>query len=207
MTIYAKIHIENPQSRLVKQAVEIIHGGGVVVYPTDSLCAIGCHMGDKAAMDRIRQLKNADKQHNFTLICRDLSDIATYAKVDNWAYRLLKSLTPGPYTFILKATREVPKRLQHPKRKTIGLRVPAHPVSQLLLETLGEPLMSCTLTLPDSELFLTDEDDLRDLLSNRVDMIMDGGYCGHEPSTVIDLTEGYPQVIRAGKGDVSSLDY
>ncbi len=194
------IHPDNPQPRLIKQAVEIVRQGGVVVYPTDSSYALGCHIGDKAAMERMRRIRNLADKHNFTLVCRDLSEIATYAKVDNPAYRLIKSLTPGPYTFILQATHEVPRRLQNPKRKTIGLRVPDHVVAQSLLQALGEPLMSCTLILPESDTPLSDPELIQSELKGQVDLLIDSGHCGLEPTTVVDLVSGTPLVTRAGKG-------
>lgn len=195
------IHTNNPQQRLISQAVAIVRAGGVIVYPTDSSYALGCHIGDKQAQERIRRIRDVDNKHNFTLVCRDLSEIALYAKVDNVAYRLIKSLTPGPYTFILKATHEVPRRLQNAKRKTIGLRVPDHAIAQALLETLGEPLMSSTLLLPDNDAALNDPEEMYELLKNQVDLVIDGGSCGLEPTTIIDLVEGSPEIIRQGKGD------
>ncbi len=194
------VHPDNPQARLIKQAVEIVRQGGVVVYPTDSSYALGCHIGDKVAMERMRRIRKLTDKHNFTLVCRDLSEIATYAKVDNPAYRLIKSLTPGPYTFILQATHEVPRRLQNPKRKTIGLRVPDHVVAQSLLQALGEPLMSCTLILPESDTPLSDPDLIQSALKGQVDLLIDSGHCGIEPTTVVDLVSGTPLVTRAGKG-------
>jgi tRNA threonylcarbamoyl adenosine modification protein (Sua5/YciO/YrdC/YwlC family) len=172
------------------------------VYPTDSCYALGCHIGDRAAAERIQRIRQTGKDHNFTLVCRDLSEIATYARVDNWAYRLLKAHTPGPYTFILQATREVPRRLQNPRRQTIGIRVPQHPVPQALLTELGEPIMSSTLLLPGMELPLSDPDEIATALSGQVDLFLDSGNCGIEPSTVVDLTGGFPVVVRTGKGDV-----
>ena len=198
-------HPQNPQPRLINQAVAAIRAGGVIVYPTDSCYALGCHIGDKTAMERIRRIRNVDDKHNFTLVCRDLSEIATYAMVDNTAYRLMKSLTPGPYTFILRATNEVPRRLQHPKRKTIGLRVPDNAIAQALLETLGEPLMSSTLIMPGTGLPLNDIDEMEALLKHQVEMIIDGGNCGLEPTTVVDLVEATPLVTRHGKGDVKPI--
>lgn len=205
MTQIIEIHPVNPQSRLIGQVAEVIRGGGVVAYPTDSSYALGCHLGDTDALERIRRIRQAGKHHNFTLVCRDLSEIAVYARVENWAYRLLRSLTPGPYTFVLKATREVPRRLQNPKRKTIGIRVPDHPVTQALLEELGEPLMSSTLTLPGEEHPPSNAIEVLDKLSGRVDLIIDAGPCGFEPTTVVDLVDGIPVVLRQGKGDAAPL--
>ena len=205
MNQFFQIHPDNPQPRLVSQAVGILRDGGLVVYPTDSSYAIGCHLGDKQAMERIRRIRQLDARHHFTLVCRDLSEIATYAKVDNQAYRLLKSLTPGPYTFLLSATHEVPRRLQHAKRKTIGLRVPDHRVAQALLAELGEPIMSSTLILPGADLPETDAEDIHERIGKLVDLIIDGGNCGFEPTTVIDLASGTPEVLRQGKGDASML--
>lgn len=203
MAQFFSIHPENPQARLVRQAAEIVRAGGVIVYPTDSCYALGCHLGDKDAERRIREIRHIDKDHNFTLVCRDLSEIAVYAKVDNQQFRMLKATTPGSYTFILEATREVPRRLQHPKRSTIGLRVPDHPVALALLEELGEPLLSSTLILPDDEAPLNDAEDIRDRLEKQVALIMDAGPCGVEPTTVIDLTGDAPSVRRKGKGSLA----
>jgi len=197
------IHPDNPQPRLIAHVAECLNGGGVVVYPTDSSYAFGCRIGEKDALDRIRQIRRLDQNHNFTLVCRDLSEIAVYAKVDNTAYRLLKAFTPGPYTFILEATRQVPRRLQHPKRKTIGLRVPDNAIAQAMLAALGEPIMSSTLALPDEDLPMTDPHEMSDRLGNQVDIIIDGGYCGFDLTTVVDLTGGVPQVVRVGKGDAN----
>jgi tRNA threonylcarbamoyl adenosine modification protein (Sua5/YciO/YrdC/YwlC family) len=205
MSQYFQIHPVNPQARLIRQAVEIIRADGLIVYPTDSSYALGCHVGDKRGMERICRIRALDKKHNFTLVCRDLSEIAIYAKVDNSAYRLLKSLTPGPYTFILSATHEVPRRLQNPKRKTIGIRVPDHPIAQALLAELGEPLMSSTLILPGKDMPETEAEEIRERLEREVDLVIDGGHCGFEPTTVIDMSEGAPQVLRQGCGAVDSL--
>lgn len=202
---YLQVHPVNPQRRLVSQAVEIVRRGGVIAYPTDSSYALGCHLGDKEAMERIRRLRGLDEKHDFTLVCRDLSDLATYAGVDNQTYRLLKMLTPGPYTFILGASREVPRRLQNPKRKTIGLRVPDHPVVDLLLELLGEPMMSVTLIEPGADLPLSDPEEIRERLGRQLDAVLDGGFCGFEPTSVIDLTGEVPVLVRQGKGDTSFL--
>lgn len=205
MSQYFQIHPDNPQVRLVKQAVQIIRDGGVVVFPTDSSYAIGCRLGDKSAMERIQRIRRVDNKHNFTLICRDLSEISIYAIVDNINYRLIKSLTPGPYTFILPATREVPRRLQNPKRKTIGIRLPDHIVTQALLQELNEPLMSSTLILPGDDLPMVDPYQIRLSLEHQVDLVIDGGFCGHEPTTVVDLMEDRPQVLREGKGSIEWL--
>jgi len=199
------IHPDNPQARLISQAVEIINKGGIVIYPTDSSYAIGCHIDNKAARDRIRQIRCLDKDHHFTLMCRDLSEISKYGIVDNINYRLLKNLTPGAYTFILQATRDVPKRLQNPKRKTIGLRIPEHSIAQALLTEMDEPLMSSTLIMPDDDLPLNDPYLIQVALDKHVELIIDGGFCGYEPTTVIDLMDGTPQVMRKGKGDVDWL--
>lgn len=207
MSQYFEIHPDNPQKRLIGQATNIIREGGVLVYPTDSCYALGCHVGDKQAMERIARIRRTDAKHNFTLVCRDLSDISTYARVDNTTYRLLKSLTPGPYTFVMKATNEVPRRLQNPKRKTIGIRVPDNAICQALLEELGEPLMSNTLIMPDKDLPETDPHDIRDLLEKQVDLIIDGGNCGFEPTTVLVFDDqGSVEVTRRGRGDLNFLD-
>lgn len=203
MSQFFAIHTDNPQRRLVSQAVAILRGGGIIVYPTDSCYALGCCIGDKSAMERIRRIRKVDHRHNFTLVCRDLSELAAYAKVDNSDYRLLKSLTPGPYTFILRASREVPRRLQNARRKTIGLRVPENATARLLLETLGEPLMSSTLILPGEDMPLTDPEEIYRRLASDVHLVIDGGNCGIEPTTVVDLTDEVPQVLRVGRGDPS----
>ncbi|HEX5339365.1 MAG TPA: L-threonylcarbamoyladenylate synthase [Gammaproteobacteria bacterium] len=201
MSQFFTVHPLNPQRRLVHRCVEILRSGGVVVYPTDSCYALGCLLGDKAAMDRIRVLRAAGKDHNFTLVCRDLSEIAIYARVDNPTFRLLKAHTPGPYTFILPATHEVPRRLQHPKRKTIGIRIPEHPVAQAILAELGEPLMSSTLILPGDDAPLTDPEEMRSRLEHQVDLVIDGGSCGFQPTTVVDVSSDVPRVARLGRGD------
>lgn len=206
MAQFFQIHPDNPQSRLIKQAVAIIQDGGLVIYPTDSSYALGCHIGDKGAMERIRRIRKVDESHNFTLVCRDLTEISNYAKIDNQDYRLLKSLTPGPYTFIHKATKQVPRRLMHPKRKTIGIRVPDNEIVRALLQELGEPIMSTTLILPGDEMPLTDPYEMRALLDRSVDLIIDGGYCGFEPTTVVVITDGLPEIVRAGKGDSSLFE-
>jgi tRNA threonylcarbamoyl adenosine modification protein (Sua5/YciO/YrdC/YwlC family) len=206
MAQFFQVHPVNPQSRLIRQAVSIIQDGGVVVYPTDSSYAMGCHIGDKRAMERIRRIRQVDEEHNFTLVCRDLTEISHYAKIDNRDYRLLKSLTPGPYTFIHKATKQVPRRLMHPKRRTIGIRVPDNAVVRALLDELGEPIMSTTMIMPGDEMPLTDPYEMRDLLDRHVDLIIDGGYCGFEPTTVVVMTEELPEVVRSGKGDASLFE-
>lgn len=203
MSQFFQIHPDNPQPRLIRQAADIVRAGGVIVYPTDSAYALGCQIGDKAAMERIRRIRRLDPGHNFTLVCRDLSELATFARVDNTAYRLIRNNTPGPYTFILRATSEVPRRLMHPKRKTVGLRVPDNAIAQALLGELGEPLMSVTLILPDEDLPLIDPYDIRDTLQHDVDLVIDGGFCGMEATTVVDLYDEVPVVTRAGKGDTA----
>jgi len=201
MSQFFQVHPENPQARLIKQAVEIIRKGGVVVYPTDSSYAVGCHIGDKSAVERIRSLRRLDDKHNFTPVCSDLSQLGLFAKVDTSAFRLLKAHTPGPYTFILSATREVPRMLMHPKRRTIGLRVPAHPIALALLAELGEPLMSSSLIMPGESLPMSDPYEIRERIEHQVDLIIDGGHGGLEASTVVSLTDGDPQVLRVGAGD------
>ena len=203
---YLSIHSENPQERLIAKAVDSLRRGGLMIYPTDSVYAIGCHIGDKSALERIRSIRQLDKNHNFTLVCRDLSELGSYARVENSAFRLLKSKTPGPFTFILNATSEVPKRLQHPKRKTIGIRVPNSAIVKALLEELREPIMSVTLTMPDDQYPLTDPYEIKQLMNHHVDVIIDGGYCGLEPTTVIDLTDHTPRLLRQGAGDFSDFE-
>jgi tRNA threonylcarbamoyl adenosine modification protein (Sua5/YciO/YrdC/YwlC family) len=205
MSQFFSVHPLNPQPRLIKRAAEIVRGGGVIVYPTDSCYALGCHLGDKSAMERIRTIRGVSERHHLTLVCRDLSELATYARVDNRQFRLLRAATPGSYVFILEATRELPKRLQHPKRRTIGLRIPDHPVVDALLAELGEPLLSSTLLLPGDELPETDAANIRERLEHQVDLVLDGGSCGLNPSTVIDLTGAEPVVTRAGKGPLAPL--
>lgn len=205
MAEYLELHPKTPQLRLIRQAVDIIRKGGVIAYPTDSCYALGCHVGDKDALERIRRIRGADKHHHFTLVCRDLAEIGRYAQVDTWQFRLLKSSTPGPFTFLLPATRETPKRLQHPKRRTIGIRVPDHPVPHLMLAELGEPLMSSTLLLPGEETPLTDGPEIRERLDHLLDAIVDGGHCGIEMTTVVDLAVQPPVVLRQGKGRIGSV--
>jgi len=206
MAFLLSIHPVNPQPRLVRQAIASIRDGSVVVYPTDSSYALGCLIGDKEAMERIRRIRNADKNHNFTLVCRDLSEIARYARVDNTQYRTLRAFTPGPYTFLLEATREVPKRLQNPKRRTIGIRVPDNAIVRMLLAELGEPIMSSTLMLPGESAPMTDPQEIKERLEHTVDLVIDGGPGGFEASSIVDLSGPAPLVVRRGKGDVSAFE-
>ena len=206
MALLLSIHPVNPQPRLVRQAIAAIRDGSVVAYPTDSCYALGCLIGDKDAMERIRRIREAGKDHNFTLVCRDLAEIARYARVNNQQYRTLRAFTPGPYTFLLEATREVPKRLQNPKRRTIGIRVPDNAVVRMLLAELGEPIMSSTLHLPGDEAPLTDPQEIKSRLEHQVDIVIDGGHCGFEPTSIVDLSGEAPSVVRRGKGDVSAFE-
>ncbi len=203
---FISIHPDNPQPRLVAQVATVLRKGGVVAYPTDSSYALGCHIGDKAAMDAIRRLRGLEDKHNFTLVCRDLSEIATYARVSNTAYRMIKSVTPGAYTFILHATREVPRRLQHPRRRTIGIRVPDNAICAALLDAMGEPLMSVSLMLPGEELPLADAEEIHEKMDNGIDVIVDGGACGYEPTTVVEWLDDEPVLVRKGKGDIAALN-
>ncbi|NUQ75924.1 MAG: threonylcarbamoyl-AMP synthase [Polyangiaceae bacterium] len=203
MSQYFEIHPRNPQLRLIRRAAEIVRAGGLIAYPTDSCYALGCHIGDKAALERLRRIREADRHHHFTLVCRDLAEIARYARIDTVQFRLLKACTPGPYTFLLPATRETPRRLQHERRRTIGIRVPDHPVPQLLLAELGEPLMSSTLLLPGDALPLTDGQQIRERLEHQLDAVLDGGHCGIEPTTVVDLAVSPPAIERVGKGSLA----
>ncbi|WP_426577425.1 L-threonylcarbamoyladenylate synthase [Xenorhabdus stockiae] len=203
MSQFFYIHPDNPQARLIDQSVEVIKKGGVVIYPTDSGYAIGCCLENKDAMNRICRIRQLDGRHNFTLVCRDLSEIATYAHVSNQAFRLIKNNTPGNYTFILQATKEVPRRLMNEKRKTIGLRVPSNPIALALLEAMREPLMSCSLILPGNDFAESDPEEIKDALGKQVDLIIHGGYLGQQPTTVVDLTEDSPVVLREGEGDVT----
>lgn len=203
MSQYFEIHPENPQKRLIQQAVEILRSGGVIAYPTDSAYALGCCLGEKKAVERIKRLRQLDDKHNFTLVCADLSELSTYAKVDNTVFRMLKNTTPGPYTFILNATSEVPRLLLHPKRRAIGIRVPEHVLTRALLDELGSPLMSVTLILPDEELPLHEADEIRERLGKQVDLVIDGGACSIDPTTVVDLRTGLPEITREGRGDTS----
>jgi tRNA threonylcarbamoyl adenosine modification protein (Sua5/YciO/YrdC/YwlC family) len=200
-----EIHPRNPQERLIAEVAETLRSGGVVVYPTDSIYAIGCRIGEKRALERIRRLRELHRKHLFTLVCRDLSEIATYARVDNQSYRLIRSMTPGPYTFILPATKQVPKRLQHPRRRTIGIRVPTHPIPRALLEEMGEPLLSSTMQLPGDEHPLTEGFEIYERVHHDVDIVVDGGPCGMEPTSVVDLVGPYPEVVRSGMGNIDHL--
>lgn len=203
---FFQIHAENPQERLIQQVVDVVEQGGVIVYPTDSGYALGCGIGEKDALERIRAIRQLDKHHNFTLVCRDLSEISTYAKVDNKNYRLLKQYTPGGFTFILQASGEVPKRLLHPKRKTIGIRVPDNTIAMALLGALRQPMMSVSLIMPNETIPMTDPYEIRDLLEKRVDLIIDGGFCGMEPTSVVELFDDVPNIVRRGLGDVSDFE-
>lgn len=206
MAQYFEIHPETPQKRLIHQAAEVVRKGGVIAYPTDSSYALGCHLDDKTAAERIRRIRRVGPDHNFTLVVKDLSAIAQYAKVENDQYRMLKAMTPGPFTFILPATREVPRRLQHPKRKTIGIRVPDYPIVLALLEELQEPLMSSTLIMPGEEMPMSDPETIRERLQHEIDLVIDGGSCSMEPTSVIEWTEDAPRLTRQGKSD-SRLDF
>lgn len=203
MSQYFQIHPDNPQLRLIRQAAQIVDGGGLLAIPTDSSYALVCHLDDKSAVEKMRRIRGVDDRHHLTLLCRDLSDLANYAKVDNRQYRMLKAATPGPYTFILEATKEVPRRLSHPSRKTIGLRVPEHAIAQALLTELGQPLLGTTLILPGSEMPLNDPAEIRDQLQKQIELVIDGGSCSLEPTTVVDLTGEAPEVTRRGRGDAS----
>ena len=206
MSQYFQIHPENPQLRLIRQAAQIVGSGGLLALPTDSSYALVCHLDDKSAVEKMRRIRGVDDRHHLTLLCRDLSDLAVYAKVDNRQYRMLKAATPGPYTFILEATKEVPRRLSHPSRKTIGLRVPEHAIAQALLTELGQPLLGTTLILPGSEMPLNDPAEIRDQLQKQIELVIDGGSCSLEPTTVVDLTGEAPEVTRRGRGDVSLFE-
>lgn len=201
MSQFFHLHPDNPQKRLIVQACDIIRKGGLIVYPTDSGYALGCHIGDKNAMDRMRRLRQLDADHNFTLVCRDLSELSVYAKVNNSVFRAIKTHTPGPYTFILPATKEVPRRLQHVKRKTIGLRIPENKIALDLLQELNEPLMSSTLIMPDDDLPMTDPEDIIDRIGKQVELVIDGGFGSTEPTTVVEFIDDIPEIIRLGKGD------
>jgi len=203
MSQFFQIHPDNPQLRLIKQAAQIIHSGGIVALPTDSCYALVCHLDDKAAVERLRRIRAVDDKHHLTLLCRDLSEIALYARIDNRQYRVLKATTPGPYTFILEATKEVPRRVSHPSRKTIGLRVPENRIAHALLEELAQPLLCTTLILPGETQSLTDPDEIRDRLERQIELVIDGGACSLQPTTVIDLTGDEPLLIRQGRGDAA----
>ena len=205
MSIYLELHPVSPQKRFLRQAVQVLRDGGVIVYPTDSCYALGCHIGDKNALERIRTIRQTDRNHHFTLVCRDLAEVGKYALLENWQYRLLRAHTPGPYTFLLKASKETPRRLKHERRGTIGLRVPDHPVTDLMLQELGEPIMSSTLLLPGEELPRTDAKEIHELLEHEVDLVLDGGNCGLVPTSVIDLSGNRATVVREGRGDVASF--
>ena len=205
MSQFFQIHPDNPQLRLIKQSTQIINGGGIVALPTDSCFALVCHLDDKQAVERLRRIRGVDDKHHLTLLCRDLSEIAVYAKVDNRQYRLLKAATPGPFTFILEATKCVPRRLSHPSRKTIGLRVPENRIAHALLEDLAQPLLGTTLILPGEHEAMTDAEAIRERLEKLVDLVIDGGACSLEPTTVIDLTEDEPVLVRQGRGEVSQF--
>lgn len=200
---FLEIHPQDPQPRLIQRAAAVFESGGVVVYPTDSSYALGCQLGDKAALDRIRMIRRVDDKHHFTLVCRDLSEIATYARLDNQGYRQLKSLTPGPYTFIFQATKQVPRRLLHPKRRAIGIRVPGTPITQALLTELDQPILSTTLIMPGDEEPMEDVLEIRETIGHCVELIIDGGVCGNQPTTVVDMTQDPPVVVREGKGDMA----
>jgi tRNA threonylcarbamoyl adenosine modification protein (Sua5/YciO/YrdC/YwlC family) len=202
---YFELHPRNPQLRLIRQAVEIVRDGGVIAYPTDSCYALGCHINDKNALERLRAIRKADRHHHFTLVCANLNDVGRFARLDTWQFRVLKACTPGPYTFLLHATRETPRRLQHERRRTIGVRIPAHSVPHLLLTELGEPLMSSTLILPGEPLPLTHGREIQERLEHEVDAVLDGGDCGIEPTTVVDLASTPPVVVRQGKGTLTPL--
>lgn len=202
---YFELHPVSPQLRSIRQAVEIVRSGGVIAYPTDSCYALGCHINDKNALERLRAIRGADRNHHFTLVCADLTDVGRYARLDTWQFRLLKACTPGPYTFLLHATRETPRRLQHERRRTIGVRIPDHPVPHMLLTELGEPLMSSTLILPGNRQPLTHGHEIHERLANEIDAVLDGGDCGLEPTTVVDLSSSPPAIVREGKGSLGPL--
>ena len=205
MTQIFEIHPTHPQQRLLRQVIDVLNRGGLVVYPTDTTYALGCHIGDKSALERLIKLRRLSKRHQFTLACRDLSELGTYARVDNTEYRILKRFTPGPFTWVLKATRQVPKRLVHEKRRTIGMRVPAHPIAQAMLQMMDEPIMTTSARLPEQDDVYTDARDIWDALGNQVELVIDGGACGVEPSTMVDLTTHVPEIVRQGAGDLSDL--
>ena len=203
MAEYLELHRVDPQPRLIRRAAEVVRGGGLIAYPTDSCYALGWHLGDKRALERVRRIRQADRHHHFTLVCASLAEVGRFARLDTWQFRLLRACLPGPYTFLLRATRETPRRLQHERRRTIGVRIPDHPVPQLLLKELGEPLMSSTLILPGDALPLTDGREIRARLEHQIDAVLDGGNCGIEPTTVVDLAVTPPLIVRRGRGDLS----
>ena len=205
MSQYFEIHTQNPQVRLIKRTAEILLKGGIIIYPTDSSYAIGCRLDNKDGLERIRRIRRLDEDHNFTLICRDISEISTFAKINNEAFRLIKSLTPGPFTFILEATKETPKRLQHSKNKTIGIRLPDDPITEAMVLEIGEPLFSTTLILPDHEAAMSDPEEIRDRLQKEVDLVIDAGIITYEPTTIIDLTGEHAEITRQGKGIAHNL--
>lgn len=205
MANYLTIHPDNPQYRLIKQVVDVVRRGGVIAYPTDSSYALACHLGDKQAVDKIRHIRRIDDKHNFTLVCRDLTEIASYAQVNNDTYRLLKSLTPGPFTFVLKATKEVPRRLQHPKRKTVGIRVPDQLIAQTILEELGEPMLTSTLILPSETEAIADPYDINEAIGNQLDMIVDAGVIPYQPTTMIVWDNDFPEIVRQGLGEAGFI--
>ena len=206
MSQYFELHPQNPQPRLIRQAVQILRTGGLIAYPTDSCYALGCHVGDAAALERIRRLRAADRHHHYTLVCADLAEIGRYARIETWQFRLLKAATPGPFTFLLPATRETPRRLQHAQRRTIGIRIPDHPVPRLLLAELGEPIMSSTLLLPGESVPLTDGREIRARLEHELDAVLDAGNCGLEPTTVVDLAATPPRILRQGRGRLPGFE-
>ena len=205
MALYFELHPVDPQPRLIRRAADVVRGGGLIAYPTDSCYALGCHIGDKDALERVRRIREADRHHHFTLMCRDLTEVGRFARIDTWQFRILKAGTPGPYTFLMAATRETPRRLQHEKRRTIGIRVPGHVVPRLLLAELDEPMMTSTLLLPGDAMPLTDGREIAARLEHKVDLVLDTGHCGIEPTTVVDLSVQPPVVLRAGKGDLARL--
>jgi tRNA threonylcarbamoyl adenosine modification protein (Sua5/YciO/YrdC/YwlC family) len=205
MTEFLVLHPQNPQRRLIRRAAEVVRAGGLIAYPTDSCYAFGWHLGNKAAQERVRRLRQADRHHHFTLVCASLAEVGRFARLETWQFRLLKACLPGPYTFLLRATRETPRRLQHPRRRTIGVRIPAHRVPQLLLTELGEPLMSSTLLLPPDSQPLTEARAIEARLAREIDAILDGGDCGIEPTTVVDLSVSPPVIVRPGKGNLGPL--
>ena len=205
MAEYLELHPINPQPRLIRRAAELVRAGGLIAYPTDSCYALGWHIGDKHALERVRRIRQADRHHHFTLVCASLAQIGRFARLETWQFRMLRACLPGPYTFLLHATRETPRRLQHQRRRTIGVRIPDHPVSRLLLAELGEPMMSSTLILPGDELPLTDGLEIRARLEHQIDAVLDGGHCGIEPTTVVDLAVDPPVILRRGTGDLSRL--